>query len=82
MHIIIVSWHNFVYLSSYVIYIFYSIKGDSPFCLSNIVLWLLNLVLARQDDMKTSEVPTFMYIKKIPKGLKWQILWVCLVSAQ
>lgn len=54
----------------FVVYIFW-IKGDSLFCLSNIVLWLLSLVLARQDDMKTSEVSIFKYVKKIPKGLKW-----------
>lgn len=80
MHIIIVSWHDFDYYHL-MFYIFYRLKGDSLFCLSNIVLWLLNLVLARQDNRKTSEVSIFKYVKKIPKRLKWQILWGCLGSA-
>lgn len=49
------------------LYIFHRIQGDSLFCLSNTVLWLLHLVLARQDDTKQEGFPFLSMLRKSPK---------------
>lgn len=75
-------FHGIIFTVYYLMtYIFHRIQGDTLFCLSNIVFQLLNLSPASCDDMKQVRFPFLSMLRKIPQGLKWQILLGCLVSA-